>query len=157
MKGKINIDRITLKKLIVWFKDYAKTLNITVVVNNLSDNCYAFPIERIIHLNIKENSKKALVFAFFHEVGHIIALDKGVYVIASTTGSLRDFLSLTKKQQKIFVLTGLKLEQWCDIYGEKEALKHFTNPHCYKPYFFQYGKTRHYEKFCYAYKTNKNY
>lgn len=120
----IDLDKITKKELLVWFNNYAKSLKIKLSFVKADGHCYAYPTERIIQLDIwfKRFTKKKLAFAFFHEIGHIHIYDNGLFPEVNHNFS------------------NLKLEKWCDNFGERESKKYFKNPDCYKPYHKAHGK-----------------
>lgn len=120
----IDLDKITKKELLVWFKNYAKSLKIKLNFVKNNGYCYAYPKERIIQLDIwfKRFTKKKLAFAFFHEIGHIYIHDNGLFP------NVNEYFS------------NLKLEKWCDDFGERESKKYFKNPDCYKPYHQPHGR-----------------
>lgn len=139
--SKININRITRQQLFVWLKIYAENIGIKIyfINNTRGDCCLSFLKSRTIHLSIKYK-KASLVFCFFHEIAHFIALDKGLFKIANSISNENDYNKLSAKEKIVFKRTNLKLEKWCDTFGENESLKYFSNPNCYKPYHEQYGR-----------------
>lgn len=118
---RINLDKISKNQLLDWCKSYAESKTIQVVINNNTQGfCYAYPHDRIISLNTQVFSKKKLAFAFFHEMGHFHIWENHLF-------------------HKHFEKPSIRVEQYCDNFGEKEAKRFFTNPDCYKPYHKKHG------------------
>lgn len=134
----INLNNITIFGLKKWIKNYAKNEKIKVYFSKKKGLSFANVIDRKIFLS--KMDKKSLVFAFFHEIGHFKIFEKNIFKIARNVYGAKSFSLLTKKEKIIFKQTNIKLEQWCDSFGEKESHQFFKNPNCYKPYHSEYGK-----------------
>lgn len=123
MNRLIDLNKIKKNALLSWCFLHAKKLKIELQIHPKTPDgiCYACTDKRIIVLNPKTFNKKKLAFAFFHEIGHFEIINKGLFKDMNDKPSIR-------------------VERWCDNYGEKEALKYFKNPICYKPYHTERGK-----------------
>ena len=145
----INLNSISKQKLLNFFQIFCDKANIKFICNSDKDSfCWADVKNKEISLNITW-TKHRLAFAFFHELGHFEVFKRNLFNIARDVCEKKDFDLLSDHDQRIYLITALKLEQWCDTFGEKESLKYFKNPMCYKPYHTEHGKNWFRENFYY--------
>ena len=122
---KININKITKIQLFDWMFEYTNLNGIVLEIDKNSKRTnisYSLQHDNLISINSKWE-KKSLPFVLFHELGHFEIWKRGLF----------------KKLENDRFLS-LRIEQWCDIYGEKESSKYFINHRCYKPYYLIEGK-----------------
>ena len=144
----IDVKRTSIKEILSFCESYAENMGIRVINNN-NELCYASIYEREINLNTKDYRKATIPFAFFHEIGHFKVFHNNLFKVARDVHTSKDFNKLSERDKSIYRLTALRLEQWCDDFGEKESNKHFKNVIAYKPYSKKSGKDFIRENFYY--------
>ena len=136
----IDVNETSLKDILKFCEAHAEKMGIKLVYG-VDEMCSASIYTKEIHINTKHYKKNTIPFAYFHEVGHFKIFERNLFKDARDIHTKNSFDKLTAKDKVIYKQTVLRIEQWCDIYGEKESSKYFKNVNAYKPYFTKNGKS----------------
>lgn len=124
---KIDINRISKNELKIWIRNHSYRNGITIMFYKTHNEVYngrAIWNKRTILLD-RNQSKKDLIFCFFHELAHFEANKKGWFMKSELAWDKKSFNELLNKDKKDFIKSEIKMEEWCDKFGYKQSLRFF--------------------------------